>query len=410
MPRAVRFPAFLLLAAVLLAGRVQAHPFLQNSWWVVAETNRLVMRVSATLREVVVAQGLDPARAPFPLPALQGAVSNHAAYVSAHLVILGDGQPLRCEVLDHSLLADSADPSDTADPAVYLDRTHAVFDLEFAFPPGRRPREIRLGQATLREHSYAPGVPWDVTYTLSVKDADRRDIARGVVRTDLPFTVALDGATNAPATSPSSSPSPAQEPGRLRSMTALGEFVSFLRHGLHHVLTGYDHLLFLAALALAAARWRDLFRIIALFTLAHSVTVTVSALGWVRLPSWAIEPVISGSIVCVALENVLAPARAAGRTRWAVAFGFGLVHGLGFAGGLRDSLAGQPAAHLAVVVVAFCLGVELGHLAVGGPLFGVLQAVRRGATEKADARLRQWGSVVVALGGAYFLWAALRQF
>ncbi len=404
----MRHLAVLLLAATAATGSLHAHPFLQNSWWVVAETNRLVMRVSATLREVAVAQGLDPAKAPFPLPTIQNAVSNHAAYVAGHVAIVADGSPLKGEVLDHELIVDSDPAAEVPDAAQYLDRTHAVFDLEFPFPPGRRPREIRLGQATLREHRYAPGVPWDVTYTLTVKDAGRRDIARGVVRTDLPFTVELEGAADAPvASSPPGHAAP--PPPEARVGTASAEFASFLRHGLHHVLTGYDHLLFLCALALAAARWRDLFRIVALFTLAHSITVTVSALGWVRLPSWIIEPLISGSIVCVALENVLAPQRAGGRARWFVAFGFGLVHGLGFAGGLRESLADQPTAHLAVVIVAFCAGVELGHLAVGGPLFGILHAVRRVAREDALPRIRRWGSVAVAVGGAYFLWAALRQ-
>ncbi len=402
MLRPMRFLAIVWLAVVATSGRATAHPFLQNSWWVVAETNRLVMRVSATLREVVVAQGLDPSKAPFPLPTVQNAVSNHAAYVAGHVAIIADGTPLKGEVLDHELIVDSEPSAEAVDPARFLDKTHAVFDLEFPFPPGIHPREIKLGQATLREHHYAPGVPWDVTYTLTVKDAARRDLARGVVRTDLPFTVELDGSTNGPGSGPSRSPS-------ARAGTDAGEFWSFLRHGLHHVLTGYDHLLFLAALALAAARWRDLIRIIAIFTLAHSITVTVSALGWVRLPSWIIEPVISGSIVCVALENVFAPERAAGRARWLVAFGFGLVHGLGFAGGLKDSLADQPATHLAVVIVAFCVGVELGHLAVGAPLFGILQAVRRAANADALPRIRRWGSILVATGGAYFLWAALRQ-
>jgi uncharacterized membrane protein len=72
-------------------------------------------------------------------------------------------------------------------------------------------------------------------------------------------------------------------------------------------------------------------------------------------------------------------------------------------------LSEQPTTHLAVVIVAFCAGVELGHLAVGGPLFGILHAVRRAASEAALPRIQRWGSIAVAAGGAYFLWAALRQ-
>ncbi len=407
------FLLFLLLSGASFPPSALAHPFLQNSWWVVTETNRLVMRVSATLREVAVAQQLDLTRTPFPVPIVQVALSNHANYVAGHLSVRADAGELRAEVLDYQLLAGPDDEPPGDDPAQYLDRTHAVFDLEFRYPKGNPPHEISFGQATLREHHYAPGVPWDVTYSLTVRDASRHDVARGLVRTDLPFTVALDAPTNRAAASADPAnltphfgfgPATASDPG-----VAVREFTSFVRHGLHHVLTGYDHLLFLSALALAAVRWRDLIRIIALFTLAHSLTVTVAALGWLRLPSWIIEPIISGSIIYVALENVLAPERAAGRTRWLVAFGFGLVHGLGFAGGLQNSLSGEPSAHLALVIVAFCLGVELGHLAVGGPLFGVLQAVRRGREETLAPVVRRWGSVGVACGGAYFLWAALRQ-
>lgn len=195
-------------------------------------------------------------------------------------------------------------------------------------------------------------------------------------------------------------------------------FVGFLRHGLHHVASGHDHLLFLAALTLAARTWARLAAIIGVFTVAHSLTVTLSALGWLSLPSWIVEPVIAGSIVVVGLQNLLAPDQAAGHGRLAVAFGFGLVHGLGFAGGLADALGGASGAALAVPIIAFCLGVELAHLAVGAPMFGLLRAAEHwmnpasrppGQPDPLPARLRRLGSLLVATGGAWFLWAALRN-
>jgi hypothetical protein len=188
--------------------------------------------------------------------------------------------------------------------------------------------------------------------------------------------------------------------------------MGFLRHGLHHVATGYDHVLFLASLTLAAASWRRLLAIIGIFTLAHSLTVTLSAMGWLSLPSWVVEPVIAGSIVFVAVQNLLAPRHAAGHGRLLVAFGFGLIHGLGFAGGLADALGTASGWSLALPIVAFCLGVELAHLAFGAPMFGILKAVARPPSTEPCAPahpIRRVTSILVAMGGSWFLWAALRN-
>jgi hydrogenase/urease accessory protein HupE len=405
----------------LLPSRVSAHPFLQDSWWVLVETNRLVMRVSATLREVAIAQnlGADATNGTPRLERFQQALEKHGPYLLRSLQLKADGQPLAGEVLDWQLVTDTGvvatqapSPQATApggtDPAVYLDQTHAAFDLEFKFPAGHQPHEITFGQATLKEFNYAPGMAWDVTYALSVKDADRKDMAAGIVRTDLPFTLKLtpSGSTNAPT---STTPQPARSPA-LDAAPVRVPFLSYLRLGVHHILTGYDHLLFLAALALAARKATDFLKLIAVFTAAHSITVTASAMNWVRLPSWFVEPFIAATIVFVAVENLLAPARAGTRARLLLAFGFGLVHGLGFAGGLNEALGGVGGTALARAIVAFCLGVECGHLLVGVPFWSVLRA---GRAEWGDRFARQSlsiGSILVALGGLYFLIAALRQY
>ena len=401
-----------------------AHPFLQDSWWVLVETNRLVMRVSATLREVAIAQNLGAAtNAPPNLPRFQKALERHGVYLLHSLHLKADGQPLNGEVLDWQLVtdagadADGATPETPADPSVYLDQTHAAFDLEFRFPAGRQPREITFGQATLKEFNYAPGMAWDVTYALSVKNADRKDMAAGIVRTDLPFTLQLAAAT---ATNSPSSPAGtalAQGVGRTADLGTAGfeskpapPFTSYLRLGVHHILTGYDHLLFLAALALAARRAVDFFKLIATFTAAHSLTVTASALNWVRLPPWFVEPFIAGSIVFVAVENLVAPRRAGARSRLLLAFGFGLVHGLGFAGGLNEAIGGVGGFALAWAILAFCLGVELGHLLVGLPFWSVLRAGRTEFGEAFARRSLAIGSMAVAAGGLFFLIAALRQY
>jgi hydrogenase/urease accessory protein HupE len=113
----------------------------------------------------------------------------------------------------------------------------------------------------------------------------------------------------------------------------------FFRLGVEHILTGYDHLFFLAALLLRGGRLVSLLKIVTAFTVAHSVTLALGVLGVVTVPSRLVEPVIAASIVWVALENALR--RDAPSARWIVSFAFGLVHGFGFAAAL-DPLACPP--------------------------------------------------------------------
>jgi hydrogenase/urease accessory protein HupE len=416
----LHFRRILLLAAALWLGHgATAHPFLQDSWWVVVETNRLVMRVSATLREVAVAQKIELATNSAPdLARIQAELTNHGNYLLRSLKLAADGRPLVGELLDWQLVSDGAATEPPGSP-LYLDRTHAAFDLEFPFPGGQPPHEITFGHATLKEHRYAPGVPWDVTYALTVQNADRKELAAGLVRMDLPFTLELATRTNAPGTNatvpttiaPKAEPDVRASPlSRFRAPTGAPPFTGYVRLGIHHILTGYDHLIFLTALALAAVRLSDFFKLIATFTVAHSLTVTLSALNYVRLPPWFVEPFIAASIVFVAVQNLVAPKQAAGGARLPVAFGFGLVHGLGFAGGLNDAIGGVGGRALGVAILAFCLGVELGHLLVGLPFWSFLRAGRAEYGDVFGRRALRLGSGIVALGGGYFFVAAARQY
>ena len=382
----------------------------------VVETNRLVMRVSATLREVVVVQKVELTTNAAPdLARLQSALTNHGNYLLQALKLQADGQPLTGDVLDWQLVGDLG-PAEPVDSPLYLERTHAAFDLEFLFPSNRPPHEITFAHATLKEHRYAPGVPWDVTYARTVQDGDRKELAAGLVRMDLPFTLALSSPTNSGTGQNAAdglSPTAAKAANPLAGFKPADpsrSFLAYLQLGIHHILTGYDHLLFLTALALAAVRLSDFFRLIATFTAAHSITVTLSALNYVRLPPWFVEPFIAASIVFVAVQNLAAPNQARAHSRLLLAFGFGLVHGLGFAGGLNDSLGGLGGRGLALAILAFCLGVELGHLLVGLPFWSMIRAGRAEFGEKFERRAFRIGSAAVALGGSYFLVAALRQY
>jgi hypothetical protein len=132
-----------------------------------------------------------------------------------------------------------------------------------------------------------------------------------------------------------------------------------LRMGVVHILTGWDHLMFLAALLIGARKWRSVVAAASAFTVAHSITLALAALDvWTPGPS-LIEPAIAASIAFVAFENAAYPRPA---PRWRAAFFFGLVHGFGFAGALRAI--GLDRARRIPALLGFNLGVELGQIAV----------------------------------------------
>ena len=177
---------------------------------------------------------------------------------------------------------------------------------------------------------------------------------------------------------------------------AAGQFVFYLGLGVEHIIGGIDHLLFLLALlALATSLWQTV-KIVTAFTVAHSITLSLAALGLVDVPSSIVEPLIAASIVWVAVENLVAPA-GAGR-RWLIAGLFGLVHGLGFASALVELGLSRDA--LVRALVGFNIGVELGQLAfVAVVMPPLVWASRPGRLP----RLPQILSVIVALVGAVWL-------
>jgi len=164
-----------------------------------------------------------------------------------------------------------------------------------------------------------------------------------------------------------------------------------------------------AALVLATRRFWEMVQVIAAFTLAHTLTLALCVFGVCRLPAWVVEPVIALSIVFVALENLLRPQRAHSRLRLTVAFGFGLVHGLGFAGGLLTAMAGLPAAGTWLALGAFSLGVEAGHQWVVLPLFGLLVVSRLQLHHSLHAVLLRYGTSVISAGGVYYLCVAVQE-
>lgn len=148
--------------------------------------------------------------------------------------------------------------------------------------------------------------------------------------------------------------------------------------GVEHILLGVDHLLFVAALLLLVRGRRRLVATVTAFTIAHSLTLAAATLGWLRLPGPPVEAAIALSIVFVAAEIVRAGRGAPGlafRRPWLVAFAFGLLHGLGFAGALAE--VGLPAHAIPTALLFFNVGVELGQLAFLGAALALAAAARR---------------------------------
>jgi len=174
---------------------------------------------------------------------------------------------------------------------------------------------------------------------------------------------------------------------------------AFLKLGVEHLLTGYDHLLFLLGLLVACRRFSSMALMITCFTLAHSLTLALAALDLVTLPGRVVEPLIAASIVFVGVENLIRRQEPSGR--WALTFTFGLVHGFGFASVLKSIGLGSAGSPLLTSLFSFNLGIELGQLAVTALFLPLL--LRLGKLPVFARYSRPAISIVVALVGTYWL-------
>jgi len=142
--------------------------------------------------------------------------------------------------------------------------------------------------------------------------------------------------------------------------------------GIEHILTGFDHLMFLFGVVLIAARLRTIFLAVTAFTLAHSVTLGIATLGyWAPSPS-LVEPAIALSIGYVVVDNWFVTDAS---RRWMLTFPFGLIHGFGFAGALKEIA--LPTAQVPLALVSFNLGVETGQILVLALVLPILFWLRR---------------------------------
>ena len=209
--------------------------------------------------------------------------------------------------------------------------------------------------------------------------------------------------------------SPGERTWHVRTGSAdLGhQFAIYLREGVWHIWIGLDHILFLLCLLLPAARrgqdeqepsqrsaplWIEVVQVVTSFTVAHSITLSLAALGILSLPSRLVESGIAASVVFAALNNIRPMVT---RRLWLIAFGFGLVHGLGFASVLADLA--LPRHTLLLALLGFNLGVEVGQLVLVALFFGLVWASRR-----LDVTWPQWAapvpaSLIAIVAGVWFI-------
>jgi len=235
-------------------------------------------------------------------------------------------------------------------------------------------RRCQAGPGSVR-----PGPPPTESLTLVVDFTCGGDLRDVLIRDDLFDVLGGDYHTLARIDAPGQStqfaftPETRETRVRLDAASAGGRgWASFLLLGVEHILTGWDHLLFLLGLLLRGGGWLSLAKIITAFTLAHSVTLALAVLDVVVLPDRLVEAVIALSIAFVAAENLfLSPVVA---RRWLVSFCFGLVHGFGFSSALREL--GLPAHGLLLSLFGFNAGVEVGQAFVVALALPVLMLVR----------------------------------
>jgi hydrogenase/urease accessory protein HupE len=176
-----------------------------------------------------------------------------------------------------------------------------------------------------------------------------------------------------------------------REPTVVDVAKTYVALGIEHILLGWDHLAFVLALVLLVGQGRRLLLSITAFTAAHSVTLAAATLGWLFVPTAPVEATIALSVMLVAAEVARGQSgerSLTARKPWLVAFAFGLLHGLGFAGALAN--VGLPASAIPTSLLFFNVGVELGQLAFVALCLGALAAVRR----------------FVRLGAAHVRWVA----
>ena len=175
----------------------------------------------------------------------------------------------------------------------------------------------------------------------------------------------------------------------------LGRIQRFFLLGVEHLLTGYDHILFLFSVVLVTTTFGSTVKVITSFTVAHSITLALAFIGLISLPSSIVEPLIALSIVYVALENLRGGNFS---KRWVVTFFFGLVHGLGFVGALKQITVTES--ELIASILSFNLGIEGGQALIIALIYPLLYQARK---RPWWLTFQRFASIIIGFAGLYWL-------
>ncbi len=181
--------------------------------------------------------------------------------------------------------------------------------------------------------------------------------------------------------------------------TTLGMF----RTGVDHILSGLDHILFVVGLALLGGAWKSILKVLTAFTIAHSLTLFAASVNLIHGNPRVVEPLIALSIVALAIEGMRATKPAADKSEWpriGIAFGFGLIHGFGFAGGLTEL--GLQGNQLLTNLLTFSIGIEVGQILILVPTLLLLIALSKLGEVKAQ-RFSLATSICLGMIGCFWL-------
>jgi hydrogenase/urease accessory protein HupE len=380
--------ALAMLFMLLLAeAPAAAHPLLQGAMHVAITRDRVTIQVTASAEELAIAASAASGRVG---ASREDRQRRHGDYLMAHLLLDADGRRLAGQLEGDGATATAGGSRSPSSSSSYL--------IAYSVPPPGAPARIALRPEVLSDVAPGPSGPWQVTYLVTATLEGRPLGEPRLLTAGDAVTFDCDFAGAAP---------PARAGARGGGGVRL--FAAYLREGILHILGGLDHLLFVAALLLAAATFRDLIKVVVAFTVAHATTLTLCALRLVRVPSPIVEPLIAASIIVVAAQNLISPGASRRAPRLVIAFLFGLLHGCGFASGALQAMRVLPAASIGLAIVAFSLGVEVGHQVVIVPAFLGLRRIRRRCGPATAARVHRFGSALIALAGVLFLVAALRR-
>jgi len=334
----------LFLLAVLSCGGALAHKPSDSYLTVYADGQSLKGQWDIALRDLEYAVGLDAdgdgAITWGELKAKQAEVD---AYVLARLALRAEGKPCQLTPTEH--LVDD-----------HTDGAYAVLRFD---------AKCEAGTYAKAEVEYSLFFDLDPTHRGLLRVAHGKDSTTGILSPDRPrLQLSAEGRSR------------------------LEQFIDYAGEGVWHIWIGFDHILFLVSLLLPSVfmssgrNWApaerfggtfwDVFKVATSFTVAHSITLSLAALSIIQLPSRLVESAIALSVVLAALNNLWPLVH--GR-RWLVAFGFGLIHGFGFASVLADL--GLPQGALLVALVGFNVGVEGGQLAIIAAFLPLAFALRR---------------------------------